>query len=91
MAILDVINVKKNYTTRFGGARVEALRDVSFTVEQGAYVAIMGSPAREKQHSLIFWRGWISPPAAAPKTCRADWRRWRLTACRARALCFTWM
>ena len=42
MAILDVINVKKTYTTRFGGARVEALRDVSFTVEQGDYVAIMG-------------------------------------------------
>ena len=32
MALLDVKNVKKIYTTRFGGNQVEALRDVTFSV-----------------------------------------------------------
>ena len=48
MAILDVKNLKKVYTTRFGGNRVEALRDVSFTVEEGEYLAIMGESGSGK-------------------------------------------
>ncbi len=48
MAILTVNNLKKVYTTRFGGNRVEALRDVSFSVEQGEYVAIMGESGSGK-------------------------------------------
>lgn len=39
MALLEVKNVKKIYTTRFGGNKVEALRDVNFSVEPGEYVA----------------------------------------------------
>lgn len=35
MALLEVKNVKKIYTTRFGGNKVEALRDVNFSVEPG--------------------------------------------------------
>ncbi|MEF2852238.1 MAG: ABC transporter ATP-binding protein, partial [Lachnospiraceae bacterium] len=42
MAILEVSHVKKIYTTRFGGNQVEALKQVSFSVEAGEYVAIMG-------------------------------------------------
>ena len=42
MAILEVKNVKKIYTTRFGGQAVQALRDVSFSVEPREYVAVMG-------------------------------------------------
>ena len=42
MSILEVNGLKKVYTTRFGGNKVEALKSVSFTVEQGEYVAIMG-------------------------------------------------
>ena len=42
MSILEVSGLRKVYTTRFGGSRVEALRNVQFTVEQGEYVAIMG-------------------------------------------------
>ena len=42
MSILQVNNLKKIYTTRFGGSRVQALRDVTFSVEKGEYVAIMG-------------------------------------------------
>ena len=48
MAILEVNNVKKVYTTRFGGNQVQALTDVSFSVEKGEYVAIMGESGSGK-------------------------------------------
>ena len=48
MALLDVKNVKKIYTTRFGGNQVEALRDVNFSVEPREYVAIMGESGSGK-------------------------------------------
>ena len=48
MAILEVRNLKKIYTTRFGGNQVQALSDVCFSVEQGEYVAIMGESGSGK-------------------------------------------
>ena len=48
MALLEVKNVKKIYTTRFGSNQVEALKNVSFTVERGEYVAIMGESGSGK-------------------------------------------
>lgn len=48
MALLDVKNVKKIYTTRFGGNQVEALRNVNFSVEPREYVAIMGESGSGK-------------------------------------------
>ena len=48
MSLLEVKNVKKIYTTRFGSNQVEALRDVNFTVERGEYVAIMGESVSGK-------------------------------------------
>lgn len=48
MSLLEVKNVKKIYTTRFGSNQVEALRDVNFTVERGEYVAIMGESGAGK-------------------------------------------
>ena len=48
MSILEVNGLKKVYTTRFGGNKVEALKNVSFTVEQGEYVAIMGESGSGK-------------------------------------------
>lgn len=48
MSLLEVKNMKKIYTTRFGSNRVEALRDVNFTVERGEYVAIMGESGSGK-------------------------------------------
>lgn len=48
MALLDVKNVKKIYTTRFGGHQVEALHNVNFSVEPREYVAIMGESGSGK-------------------------------------------
>ena len=48
MSILEVTGLKKTYTTRFGGNRVEALRSVSFSEEEGEYVAIMGESGSGK-------------------------------------------
>ena len=48
MSMLDVQSLKKVYTTRFGGAKVEALKNVNFTVNKGEYVAIMGESGSGK-------------------------------------------
>ena len=48
MPLLEVSNLKKIYTTRFGGNQVTALSNVSFSVEQGEYVAIMGESGSGK-------------------------------------------
>ena len=48
MGILEVDALKKIYTTRFGGHQVQALSNVSFTVEEGEYVAIMGESGSGK-------------------------------------------
>ncbi len=48
MAILEVKKIKKVYTTRFGGNQVQALSDVTFSVEKGEYVAIMGESGSGK-------------------------------------------
>ena len=50
MALLEVKNVKKIYTTRFGGQSVQALKDVSFSVEPREYV----------------WQSWENPVPARP-------------------------
>ncbi|AYE35215.1 ABC transporter ATP-binding protein [Clostridium septicum] len=48
MAILEIKNLKKVYSTRFSGNKVEALRDISFSVENGEYIAIMGESGSGK-------------------------------------------
>ena len=47
-ALLEVKNLKKIYTTRFGGNQVQALSDINFSVEEGEYVAIMGESGSGK-------------------------------------------
>ena len=48
MAILEVNNLKKIYTTRLGGNQVQALSNIHFSVEEGEYVAIMGESGSGK-------------------------------------------
>lgn len=48
MAILSVSNLKKTYTTRFGGSQVQALKNISFSVDNGEYVAVMGESGSGK-------------------------------------------
>lgn len=48
MKVLDVKNLKKVYTTRLGAHKVEALKDVNFSVEQGEFIAIMGESGSGK-------------------------------------------
>ena len=48
MELLQVENLKKIYTTRFGGNKVQALNNVNFSVEEGEYVAVMGESGSGK-------------------------------------------
>ena len=59
MAILEVSNLKKIYTTRFGGNQVQALKNINFSVEEGEYVAIMGESRSEERR--------------VGKECRSRW------------------
>ena len=48
MTVLEVENLKKIYRARFGGNQVQALSKVTFSVEEGEYVAIMGESGSGK-------------------------------------------
>lgn len=48
MVLVEVKSLKKIYSTRFGGNKVQALDDVSFSVEAGEYIAIMGESGSGK-------------------------------------------
>lgn len=48
MSILNVNRLQKVYSTRLGGNKVEALKSVTFDIEQGEYVAIMGESGSGK-------------------------------------------
>ncbi|WP_010299392.1 ABC transporter ATP-binding protein [Clostridium senegalense] len=48
MKLLEANNLKKIYMTRFGGNKVQALKNVTFSVEKGEYVAIMGESGSGK-------------------------------------------
>lgn len=48
MPVLEVNGLKKIYTTRFGGNKVEALKNVTFSAEKGEYIAVMGESGSGK-------------------------------------------
>ena len=48
MNILEVSGLRKVYSNMIGGNKVEALKNVNFTVSQGEYVAIMGESGSGK-------------------------------------------
>ena len=61
MQILEVNGLRKVYTTRFGGASVEALKNINFSVENGEYVAIMGESGSGKTTLLNILAGLDKP------------------------------
>lgn len=65
MSILQVTGLKKIYTTRFGGNKVEALKNVSFTAERGEYVAIMGESGSGKTTLLNILASLDKPTAGS--------------------------
>ena len=76
MQILTVSGLQKTYTTRFGGSKVQALKNVNFTVESGEYVAIMGESGSGKTTSCRN----LDPKTTYYIDCDKkglSWRGWR--------------
>ncbi len=63
--ILDVKGLKKVYVTRLGGNKVEALKNVNFSVAAGEYVAVMGESGSGKTTLLNILAALDKPTAGS--------------------------
>ncbi|MDD6351105.1 MAG: ABC transporter ATP-binding protein [Lachnospiraceae bacterium] len=72
MSILEVNSLKKTYTTRFKASQVEALKDVTFSVEEGEYVAIMGESGSGKSTLLNMIAALDTPTSGSVKLNGVD-------------------
>ncbi|MEK7793479.1 MAG: ATP-binding cassette domain-containing protein, partial [Candidatus Hydrogenedentota bacterium] len=61
MSLIQIENLDKHY--RMGETVVEALRGVSFEIEEGAYIAIMG-PSGSGKTTLLDIMGCLSRPTS---------------------------
>ena len=66
MKLLQVNHVKKVYNTRLGARQCVALEDVGFSVDQGEFVAIIGTSGSGKSTLLNMLGVW---------GCRWNWGR----------------
>ena len=80
MSMLEVTGLRKVYASRLSANKVEALKNVNFTVEEGEYVAIMGESGSGKTTLLNILAALDRPTAGTVTLDGQDFARLRESA-----------